>query len=406
MTKVRVILLGGLILVGLICVHAMTGCRSAHTTSAILYIDEQQYQKAVDVLHEGLNYNPDEPDAYFWLGEAHSKLAEVAINDNKYAEAKQNYELAYQYYQKAKELDPEHFTEQANNAMQHNYVMRSRDAKNNVDAGYYEQAEGQYRLAHASLPDSIVPIKNIARMKMRMAAERGNDQELLSEALQLLDVVLEVRPEAYELLWDKANVLTELGRTDESQVIYDELIMDHGDDSALLIDIANLAVERNDFEQAADLYIKIAGIYQSDSDVGNDSEVKDLLVKAGVWLGYENIGRYQEALQLFDRALQLEPIPSQETQLEYMRTYYNYGEFLRKQAEGETDALRKSELAAQARAQFSRGVEVGNALVAQYPSYPYGFYYLALCHTALGDAAAAELNIKRFDDLQQASSGG
>ena len=86
----------------------LAGCRSAQTTSAILYIDQKQYDKAVKVLHEGLSYNPEEADAYFYLGEAHSKLAEDAIGKNDYLDSRKNYELAYKYYNRAKELGVEY----------------------------------------------------------------------------------------------------------------------------------------------------------------------------------------------------------------------------------------------------------------------------------------------------------
>ena len=81
MTKVRIIPLAALLL-ALLALLVFGGCRSAHTTSAILYIEEQQYQLAVDVIHEGFAYQDDEPDAYYYLGEAYAKLAEVAIDDN------------------------------------------------------------------------------------------------------------------------------------------------------------------------------------------------------------------------------------------------------------------------------------------------------------------------------------
>ena len=90
-------------LAALLALLALAGCRSAHTTSAILYIEEQQYQKAVDVIHEGFLYSEDEPDAFYWLGEAYSKLAEEAVKDNDYLEAKRLFELAYESYKRAEE---------------------------------------------------------------------------------------------------------------------------------------------------------------------------------------------------------------------------------------------------------------------------------------------------------------
>ena len=97
MIKVRIILFAGLlILVGL---SGMAGCRSAHTTSAILYIDEQNYDKAVQVIHEGFQYRDDEPDAFYYLGEAYSHLAEEAVENNEYDEP--SFDLGFL----AKELD-------------------------------------------------------------------------------------------------------------------------------------------------------------------------------------------------------------------------------------------------------------------------------------------------------------
>ena len=77
-----------LVTVGLALLFVLPGCRSAHVTSAILYIDQQMYDKAIDVLHEGLEYSPDEADAFFYLGEAHTKQAEENVRDNDYLAAK------------------------------------------------------------------------------------------------------------------------------------------------------------------------------------------------------------------------------------------------------------------------------------------------------------------------------
>jgi tetratricopeptide (TPR) repeat protein len=390
----------------LVVVLIQPGCKSAHTTSAILYYNEQQYDKAVNVLHEGLEYNPDEPDAYYWLGETHSKLAEVAIENNDFAEAQHNYELSYQYYKKAEELDPKNFTEKANLAMQHNQILQSNKAKSESSNGYYEQAEGYFRLAYAALPDSTSSIKNLARMKMRMAAEQGNDKQLFEEALELLDKVLERHPEAYELLADKANVLVALDRPAEADAIYTELIKDHGDDPALLIDVANLSHQEGQYERAADLYRRVADIYAADDLAENDEDIRDLLVGAAEDYANEDVHRYADALELFDRALQREISPSEQTQLEYMRTYYDYGIYLKKQAEDETDPVPKADLQAKAEAQFKRSLEVGNALVDFHPSAAMGYYQLFLVNQELGDSKAAEANFNKFTELQPELKSG
>jgi tetratricopeptide (TPR) repeat protein len=398
---VRIILLAGLlILVGL---SGVTGCRSAHTTSAILYIDEQNYDKAVQVIHEGFQYRDDEPDAFFYLGEAYSHLAEEAVENNEYDEAYKNYQLAYEAYRRAEELKPEEYAEKVSQSLIYNYNNRVRQASLDWDEDYFEQAEGHMRLAYAALPDSMAPIQNIARMKMQMSMDdryMENREALLAEALGLLDQVLEANPEAFELQLNKANVLAALGRNDEAKQIFDTLLAEHGDDTGLLIDIANLAIDDGDYARAADFYVKVVDLNEADTDATNDTDNKAMLVAAGTWYSAPTIGRFDEAIAVLDRAADLESIPTDNTMLMRLRTYYYYGKEIKNRSLAETDEVAKADLNREATELFNRAVEIGVAMTNNFPATADGFLFLSLSQVELGDFAAAEANNKTFEELQ------
>ncbi len=401
MTKVRIILLAGLlVLAGL---SGMAGCRSAHTTSAILYIDEQNYDKAVQVIHEGFEFRDDEPDAFYYLGEAYSHLAEEAVENDDYFEASKNYQAAYAAYGRADSLDPGEFTDKVEQAVIYNYNNRVRQAKLDWDEDYFEQAEGHMRLAYAALPDSMTPIKNIARMKMQMSQDERyaeNKEELLLEALALLDQVLLQNPEAYDLQLNKANVLAALGRNDEAKQIFDTLLAEHGDDTGLLIDIANLAIDDGDYSRAADFYVQVVDLNEADTDANNDADNKGMLVSAGTWYSSPNIGRFDDAIVVLDRAADLETIPTDNTMLMRLRTYYNYGKDLKKKSTTETDPARQAELTEEYTALFNRAVEIGIAMTNNFPATADGFFYLSLSQLELGDYAASDANYKTYEELQ------
>lgn len=401
----RVLTSAGLLAI-VVALGGLAGCRSAHTTSAILYIADQNYDRAVNVIHEGFEFSKNEPDAYFYLGEAHSHLAEEAVAKDNYAEALKNYELAYRSYKRAIEIDPENWTEQADESLAYNYRTRLLQAKTDWDNRYYEQAEGHMRLAYATLPDSLTPIKSIARMKIQMA-ESGEyatqKDSLLTEALDLLDQVLKANPDAYSLQLDKAYVLAALGRTDQADGIYTELLAAHGDDTDLLRQVASLAIDQKNYERAADYYIKVVDLFEKDTDAGNDGDNIAMLVSAGTWYARTDIGRYEDAIRALDRAANLEPFPTEGTMLARLRTYYNFGKHEKDLAANETDPVLKQQKQDAATATFRRAVEIGGAMTNQFVANAQGFLYLSMAQIELGDFTAAETNSKTFEQL---SAGG
>ncbi len=400
MTKSRIILLAGLL-----ALVAVVGCRSAHTTSAILYIDEQNYDKAVQVIHEGFQYRDDEPDAYYYLGEAYSHLAEEAVENDNYPEASKNYELAYDAYMRARELGNEELGKSVNESLVYNYGNRVRQASLDWEEQFFEQAEGHLRLAYSALPDSLTPIKSIARMKMQMADMDTTGEkapELRESALELLDQALAANPDAYGLNVDKANVLDKLGRDEEAGTIYDELLKEHGDDTSLLMDIANLSVDEGDYSRAADFYVKIVDLNEADTDAGNDDNNKALLKTAGSWYSTNAVGRYEDAIAALERAALLDISGLDDSiMLLRLKAQYKYGQSLKNDAETETDPVLKEDLLKRAKDRFARAAEIGVAMTNTFSSNAEGFLYLSMAQVEIGEYTASDANFKTYQELSE-----
>ncbi len=397
MTKSRFILLASLLVL-----LGVAGCRSAHTTSAILYIAEQDYDKAVHVIHEGFQYRDDEPDAYFYLGEAYSHLAEEAVESNDFPEAKKNYELAYDAYQKTMALNPEEWEKEVTNSLNYNYGNRLRQAALDWDEDFFEQAEGHLRLAYASLPDSLTPIKSIARMKMQMAGLDSvpeNATKLRKEALELLDQALAANPDAYSLNLDKANVLDQLNRDVEAREIYDKLLAEHGDDTVLLLDIASLSLDEGDYARAADFYVRVVNLNEADTDALNDDDNKAMLLSAGSWYSNSSVGRFEDGISALDRAAELDLLLNAKTMLARAKTYYKFGMKLKGDASLEADSILKADLTARSQEKLRRSVEIGIAMTNNFPINADGFLALSMAQVEIGDYLASEANFKTYSEL-------
>ncbi|MBD3220752.1 hypothetical protein GF314_05880 [bacterium] len=402
MNKSRAILL--LITLTVLGAAMLTACRSAHTTSAILYIEQEQYQKAIEVIDEGLNFNPDDPEGYYYQGEAHSRMAQEAIDDNDYLEAKRHFEAAYDKYTTAREMDPENWSEQVAEALEINFINTKREATRNWQERNWEEAEGFFRLQYAALPDSLSPIKQIASMKIQRAelADGEDDaeaaREFRTEALELLDQVLADNPEAYRLRADKAYVLTQLDRTAQAQRIYDDLLADHGDDPTLLLDVVGLYSKQERYEEAGDLFMKVAGIYLNDDDPTNDAQLKGLYSEAG--FNYQMAENYEQAIASYGLANELD-IQDENIMLQRIQLNLQYGQKLAIEAAEvmEEDPERAAELDAESKKYLQQAVDVGNALVDIAPTNADGYYFLAQAQAAMGDLTASEENMKTYNEL-------
>lgn len=396
-----------LMLLGLLAVLAgaavMNGCRSAHVTSAILYIEQEQYQKAIDVINDGLYYSPSDPEAYYYRGEAYSRLAQKAIEDNDYLLAKSSFETAYASYVEARNQNAEMMSELVAEALEINYRNTLREGQGMWRDQHYEEAEGYFRLAYAALPDSLDSIKNIAGMKIQQAELLTDNEEgaqaLRFEALDLLNQVLETHPTAYRLQADKAYVLTRLDRTDEADALYRDLLRNHGDDPDLLLDVVGLYGRQQRYLEAADLLLKVAGIYLNDTDPLNDAQLKGLYAEAGFLL--RQAGQLDRAIEAYNLASE-QDVNDIELLLSRQQLFLLYGQELRDQAARASEAgdpARAAELDTLATATLQRGVDVGNAVTSLAPTNADGFFFLATTQGLLGDEAAYNENMKTYQEL-------
>lgn len=402
MTKHRVTLL--VVAVALLGLAVVAGCRSAHTTSAVLYIEQEQYQKAIDVIDDGLHYNPFDPEGFFYQGEAYSRMAQQAIDENDYVLAKGSFVSAYGKFIHAREMDPENWTERVAEALDINYVNTKREAAKHWQELNFEEAEGFFRLAFAALPDSLDSIKQIASMKIQQAEIADNDTKadeaegFRNEALALLDQVLADHPSAYRLRADKAYVLTQLERTDDAQAIYDNLLLEHGDDPQLLLDVVSLYSKQKRYTEAGDLFLKVAGIYFNDTDPANDGQLEGLYSEAGY--NFQMANDFPRAIESYGLANE-QDVNDETIMLRRVQLHLQYGQSLSFQVAEVmvTDPDEAAELDVLRLATLQRGVDVGNALTDIAPTNADAFYYLAQCQGILGDSIAYEQNMKTYNEL-------
>lgn len=217
--------------------------------------------------------------------------------------------------------------------------------------------------------------------------------------MTLIDQALDANPEAYNLKIDKANILNGLGRNEEAGLIFDSLLAEHGDDTGLLLDIANLAIDDGDMARAADFYVRVVDLKEADTDASNDDQNKEMLIAAGSWYSVTTIARYEDALAVLDRAANLELLPTFKTQLLRQKTFYKYAKKLKDDSAAETDLMAKADAEARFKELFGRSVEIGIATTNNFPTESEGFLYLSMAQVEVGEFMASDANFKTYQEL-------
>jgi tetratricopeptide (TPR) repeat protein len=203
---------------------------------------------------------------------------------------------------------------------------------------------------------------------------------------------------------DKAYVLATLGRSDDAAKIYNDLLASHAEDTDLLIQVASLAAEQKNYERAADMYVKIVDLYEKDADTNNDGNNIGMLVSAGLWYGKPEIGRFDDAIGVLDRAIILETFPTENSLVARIRTVFNYGKSLKDAAATEADPAIKQQKLDKASGLFKRAVELGNELIGRFPGNAQGFLYLSMAQLETGDPLGADVSFKRYQELAAAGN--
>ncbi|MBN2367055.1 MAG: tetratricopeptide repeat protein [Calditrichaeota bacterium] len=151
MKKVYVVL-AATVLMGLIL---LTGCRNPEVEGVVINMQQGLYEKAYDLAKDAVVKYPEDPEAWYLLGELHGRF-------QKYQEMNEAFNkslaLSDKYKSEIEQLRLKHFAENYNDALK-NYYNPAREAEDLAKRKeLFEKAAEKFLFAHRAMPSRIEPL--------------------------------------------------------------------------------------------------------------------------------------------------------------------------------------------------------------------------------------------------------
>jgi tetratricopeptide (TPR) repeat protein len=320
----------------------LTNCQNAALTSAKVYMQQSNWDKAIEQAQLSLQTMPNDPEAYYVLGLAYG--------------SKNEYMLANEAFKKSLSFSPKHEPE-IKQQQERFYVDLFNNGVNMVKQDKLVEATANFKMAIDIKPERTGAYKNLAFTYTKMQKD--------SMAIDVYLKAIQIDPKDLELKnflgtlyyrnqkYDKAiAILTEITNTADKQSksyseaiyslaysfdlsgqpekaieTYQKALESVPDDKDLMFNLGRLYFMQNKYDEAVENFLKVLAQqpddFEANMNVGN---------------AYQQLKKYEEALPYHLKATQINP--SNYTAWYYLSRDYV---FLHRDAEGKA-AYEKSEM--------------------------------------------------------------
>ena len=317
----------------------LIGCENTYITSAKVYIQQQQYEKAVEMCQTAIAQTPDNPDAYFILGKSYSLMnkyreMEKAFKKSEELSPKNAQEINYHRSKAYKELfdsarqlsnndKPEEAItkyELATEVLPKRYEAYMNLAVTYLQAEKDSMAVVTYKRAMVELPDSMRFAYNLG-LTYYNNAEYEKSTESFNQVVEKVDSNSDLY---FEALFNLANAYAMLKQEDRALDIYKQALEKDPENTMILFNMGRMLLFQEKYDEAIDIFKKVVEKSPDDYDanftIGNAylqinnklidefNQVRDNLSESEAKLRKDEMdANFKLALPYFEKARDLNP---------------------------------------------------------------------------------------------------
>ncbi len=326
----------------------LMSCQTKEVTSAKVYIQQNNWDKAIEQLEQAVVLYPNDAEAHYLLGDAYSNRSEWTRMNEMF---NKSLAIAPTFQDKIRFTREKYWGMAINQGVAKvNTKDGQRDLEgagvdfataNEIDPGHpegykylaltqrllkkYDEALSTYAKYFELKSDDLVVMNEVTLIHL--------EKKSFDKAIEMANKVLAIDPNNFEALTNTANAYINNGQNDLAQKTYEEALLKKPDDPDLMFNLAQVYYMNKDFDKSVALFQKVIEKapedYEANLYVGNaylnmgDDFHKSLLEKQNnnQTITDEEIaqrdGFYKNAITYLEKAVSLKPDNS--------AVYYNIG---------------------------------------------------------------------------------
>ena len=275
-----------ILFVAILCFSSMLflACQTKEVTSAKVYIQQDNWDKAIEQLEKAVTLYPGDAEAHYLLGEGYGNQG--------------NWAKMNEMFDKSLAIGPA-FEPQIKSVREKYWVTTFNSGVNRINGEDTEGALKQFKTCLQIDPKRAEAYKNLAFTYMRLdslqeakatyikfleieptnvvtihaLANLNFQLKKYDEVVELETKVLELNPQDSDAVANLALAYDFLGEKEKAMATYEKAIKDSPDDKDLVFNLARLHYVNGEYDKAVSLFQKVIAIdpedFDSNLNVGN-----------------------------------------------------------------------------------------------------------------------------------------
>jgi tetratricopeptide (TPR) repeat protein len=347
----------------MVSILLLSGCRPPEVEGVVISMNQGLYDKAYELSKESVQKYPDNPEAWYYLGELHGRFEKF---DEMSAAFEKSLSLAPTFQPQIEQQRMKYFAENYNKALKSFYNPARLEEDPVKRKELFEQAAQQFLYSHQSMPSRLEPLTPMSVSFLEIGDTVTAEKYVLK--------AIELNPTNDTLMVQVGDFYYKSNQTDKSINMYEKALSVNPNSVDALLAIGEIYSTQEKWDAALEKF-KMAQELQPDNAA----------IPNNVAIILYNVEKYEDAMPYIKKTVELEPqnkAAYELLSLTYMQSAQKYSDMF---AETEDPAYQQK-----ASEMFTEALPILEEATQKFPDSSLLWNNLGVCYAQKGMKDKAE----------------